>query len=61
MNQYRIIVLDRTGAELSSGYLFALDDDGACASAQRLMHSNERATSVQVLKDRQLVCSYERA
>ncbi len=61
MNQYRIILLDRTGAELSSGYMFAHDDDGACASAQRLMRSNDKATAVQVLKDGQPVCSYERA
>ena len=61
MNQYRIILLGPTGAELSSGYMFAIDDEAACASAQRLMGSNERATAVQVLRDHQLICSYERA
>lgn len=61
MIQYRIVLMDAGGAELSSGYMFAADDDGACASAERLMQSQARAMAVQVLKDGRLVCSYERA
>ncbi len=61
MTQYRIILLDAAGAELSSGYVFAADDDGACASAEELMRSRATAMTVRVLKDGRLVCSYERA
>ncbi len=61
MTQYRIILLDAVGAELSSGYLFAADDDGACASAKDVMNSNSRATTMQLLKDGRLICNYERA
>ncbi len=61
MNQYRIILLDAQGAELSSGYLFAGEDESACASAERLMDSTAKAMSVEVTCEGRLVCSYQRA
>ena len=61
MNQYRIVLFAENGSELSSGYVFSVEDDSACASAERLMRSNPKATTVQVFEDQRLVCRYERA
>ncbi len=61
MIHYRVILLAQGGEELSSGYLFAADDDSACSSARRLMRSNPAAVAVSVLEGQRLVCSYEQA
>ena len=61
MNHYRVILLGQDGHELSSGYLFAADDDSACDSARRLMRSNPAAEAVRVLEGKRLVCTYQRA
>ncbi len=60
MNQYRVVLLAEDGQELSAGYLFSPSDDNACASAERLMASTPEAVAVEVRKDDQLVCTYER-
>ena len=61
MIHYRVVLLGQDGEELSSGYLFAADDDSACDSARRLMRSNPAARPVKVLEGQRLVCSYEQA
>ena len=61
MIHYRVILLGQGGEELSSGYLFAADDDSARDSAQRLMRSNPAAASVRVFENQRLVCSFEQA
>ena len=61
MTQYRIVLLGWGGEEISSGFVFAVDDDSACASARRLMHASAAAAAVRVLEGQRLVCSYEEA
>ena len=61
MTQYRIVLFAENGRELSSGYLFSGEDQSACASAERLMHSSADATTVQVFEDQRMVCRYQRA
>ncbi len=61
MTQYRVILFGSDGHEISSGYLFSASDGQACASAERLMQSDAKATSVEVRDGERLVCSYERA
>jgi hypothetical protein len=61
MTRYRIVLLNQAGEEISTGYMFAGDNDSACASAEGLMQSTANAASVRVLDGDQLICSYERA
>ena len=61
MTQYRIVLIGGDGRELGSGYLFSGDDEGACASAERLIQSSPQAAVVRVLDGERLVCSFERA
>ncbi len=61
MNQYRVVLMTADGQELSSGYLFSVDDESACASAERLMNSNAQAVAVHVLDGDRRVCSFKRA
>ena len=61
MIHYRVILLGRDGEELSSGYLFAADDDSACDSARRLMRARPAAQAVKVLEGERLVCTYQEA
>ncbi len=61
MTQYRITVIGEGGRELGSGYLFSSDDESACASAERLIHSTPKAVEVQVRDGERLVCSFGRA